>query len=327
MTVGDWGEKRIIRDLIKPLFNPANDLDGVGDDCAILACKGKTLISTDRVPHDLTAFAHGYIGFSELGRYAANLNLSDIAASGGVPVALLLSLALPPTMFIADLHEFCTGFLEGAQNGGAKVIGGDITDASSFSATITAIGETGELQPIRRATAMPGDLIFVTRDIGLSPAALAMARGKRIAAMLTPAECALLAGQFRLDAMVGTARMLAGSGVVTACMDNTDGVGNCLAELSDASSVCFIVERASVDVHPLALKIAQLLDQDPVEFAFSGGADFSLIGTCSTLPSDAALLRTIRIIGRVERGSGVELEESGQRTVLRYRGWNYFQQQ
>src|SRR4051812_32258242 len=97
LKISDIGEKRLIQEFIRPLFNSADRVEGVGDDCAMLSApEGQLwLFSTDRVPADLIAFRLGVLDHCGLGRYLARLNISDIAACGGTPVALLLNLGLP----------------------------------------------------------------------------------------------------------------------------------------------------------------------------------------------------------------------------------------
>ena len=81
MKLRDIGEKRLIAEYIRPLFNPAGLRESVGDDCALIqvGAGNWVCVSTDRVPADLIAFKLGLIGFRELGQYLAVLNISDIA--------------------------------------------------------------------------------------------------------------------------------------------------------------------------------------------------------------------------------------------------------
>lgn len=116
--------KALIRDFIKPFFNGADDPSGVGDDCAMVAFGDEVaLLSTDRVPSDLTAFKLGILDFHGLGDYLARLNLSDIAACGGQAVGLLLNLGLPNDIAYEDVRALCRGFGGCADRHGATVLG------------------------------------------------------------------------------------------------------------------------------------------------------------------------------------------------------------
>ena len=111
-TVADIGEKALIEDILRPLFNPANDRDSVGDDCAAVEIPfgSLALVSTDRVPADLISFRAGILDFRALGRYLGVLNLSDIAACGGVPLGLLLNCGLPSHVKVNDILSMLTPF-------------------------------------------------------------------------------------------------------------------------------------------------------------------------------------------------------------------------
>src|SRR5687768_13186129 len=107
-TVGDIGEKALIRNFIRPYFNKTDDPSGVGDDCGMATFGDEVgLFSTDRIPSDLTGFRLGILDFRGLGDYLARLNLSDIAACGGRPVGLLLNLGLPNAITIQDVEALC----------------------------------------------------------------------------------------------------------------------------------------------------------------------------------------------------------------------------
>src|SRR6266508_6314969 len=106
LTIGDIGEKELIRTLITPLLNPEANRDLPGDDCGIawVANGIPICISTDRVPWDLIAFRIGLIDINRLGYYLAVLNLSDIAAMGAIALGVVLNLGLPPSSPIDDLR-------------------------------------------------------------------------------------------------------------------------------------------------------------------------------------------------------------------------------
>jgi thiamine-monophosphate kinase len=325
MQVKDLGEKQIIRQILQPLFNPGHDLNGIGDDCAVLACSEQTLlVTTDRVPHDLIAFRAGLISYRDLGAYTANLNLSDIAASGGKPTALLLTLALPAELEISDLHAFCQGFLAASQSAGARIVGGDISSSNYFSASATALGFAQGDGPLRRSSAGVGNRIFLTRPLGTTTAALVMATNPTVRAALTSSEQEMLTNQFRLKPLLSTAQEFAVSRKVTSCMDNTDGVGNCLYELAEASGLLFVVDKSLLKVPAIVEKVANLAGIEALELAFSAGADFSLVGTAVAGYSPVGKEASFVEIGYTEQGEGVALRSANSTIPLRYTPWDYF---
>src|SRR5262249_39276432 len=92
-TVRDVGEKQLIEDTVKRVFDGDPAPAGVGDDCAVLPLPADSVLlaTTDRVPADLIARRLGLMDSYGLGRYLACLNLSDIAACGGRPAGLLFN--------------------------------------------------------------------------------------------------------------------------------------------------------------------------------------------------------------------------------------------
>jgi thiamine-monophosphate kinase len=146
----------------------------VGDDCAAFAVPpgALALVSTDRVPADLIAFRTGVLDYRGLGRYLSVLNLSDVAACGGVPIGLLLNLGLPPSLDVADLMSLCEGAHEECRLVGAKILGGDMSVADEISLSATPVGHVEQPGMLRRYGARPGDSIFLSRPVGLTPVAL-----------------------------------------------------------------------------------------------------------------------------------------------------------
>lgn len=329
LKISDVGEKSFIRDFIKPFFNADNDPYGVGDDCAMVRVGDDVvLFSSDRVPADLTAFRLGILDHSGLGDYLARLNLSDIAACGGRPVALLLNLGLPANLAYENAQAICQGFQRQALKANCRVLGGDMTDAVELSISATSVGVAKPNEVLTRRGAKAGDSIFLTRPAGLTPAAFEYFLGNQKLA-LTETDVTHLREQFTaMTPMIDLGRKLATSGVCTSCMDNTDGIGQSLTELSEASGVSFVIEETQMTIPELVLRVATQAKRDPLQFLFNGGADFSLIGTLQgKWTRDLAKCKfgdSLEIIGHVEAGAGVKIVKNGVAEDLTFKGWNYF---
>lgn len=110
-------------------------------------------------------------------------------------------------------------------------------------------------------------------------------------------------------------------------MDNTDGIGQSLSELSEASKCAFVIQRSALRIPSVVENVSQIIGLPSVAFVFNGGADFSLVGTIhgqwSNERATAKFGHPLEIIGHVEAGQGVWIED-GQRKPLLFRGWNYF---
>ncbi len=326
--LSDVGEKALIRDFIKPFFNSIDDPAGVGDDCAMVTFGDEVaLISTDRTPSDLTAFKLGILDYQGLGDYLARLNLSDIAACGGQAVGLLLNLGLPGDVAYEDVLALCRGFGSRAERHGATVLGGDITSACELSISATSIGKAARGRVLTRRNAKPGDSIFISRPLGMTPAAFHIFLG-RLESRFSSDDLTLLRRQFTdLEPMLSLGRELAASGQCGACMDNTDGIGQSLSELSEASKCAFIVRGSALRIPSMVENVSRIIGLSPTAFVFNGGADFSLVGTIrgqwTSEHATSQFGHPLEIIGRVEAGQGVWLE-NGQRKALVFQGWNYF---
>jgi len=154
-----------IRKQIK-IFTPA--VLGVGDDCAVL--EGLTgdkelLISCDL----LTEGVHFEIEWAtpeQLGKKSVAVCLSDVAAMGGKPLALVSAVSIPPqkTEILSDLFE---GIKKECQQYQVNLVGGDTSKAKDFLTICnTVIGEVSKSQFICRKGAREGDYIYCTDFIG-----------------------------------------------------------------------------------------------------------------------------------------------------------------
>jgi thiamine-monophosphate kinase len=142
---------------------------GTEHDAAVVA----GLVLTQDALVENVHFRLDWIGWRELGYRAAAVNLSDLAASGAEPVALLVTLALPPETELDDVLELYGGIAET----GVPVVGGDTTAASAVAISVTAAGRSEHVPG--RAGARTGDVLVVTGPLGASGAAFRAGRFAR----------------------------------------------------------------------------------------------------------------------------------------------------
>src|SRR5215211_6461470 len=79
---------------------------GVENDAAAL--EGGLVVTQDALVENVH-FRLDWIGFRDLGWRAAAVNLSDLAASGADPLALVVTLAVPRWTRLADVVELYEG--------------------------------------------------------------------------------------------------------------------------------------------------------------------------------------------------------------------------
>jgi len=140
---------------------------GVEHDAAQL---GGGLVATQDALVEGVHFALDKISWRELGFRAAAVNLSDLAASGAEPEALLVTLAAPGTTEVADV----VAFYEGLAEAGVRVAGGDATAADAVVVSVTAFGRSERVPG--RSGARPGDALVVTGPLGAAGAAFRAGR-------------------------------------------------------------------------------------------------------------------------------------------------------
>lgn len=156
---------------------------GVEHDAAQLA--GGLVVTQDALVENVH-FRLDWMGWRDLGWRAAAVNLSDLAASGADPDALLVTVAVPAETRLADV----VALYEGIAETGVPVVGGDTTSASTVLISVTALGRSTRVPG--RAGAQPGDVLVVTGRLGGAGAAfrnasyirppLRLVEGKRLAA-------------------------------------------------------------------------------------------------------------------------------------------------
>src|SRR5215218_8375206 len=135
---------------------------GVQHDAALL--EGRLVVTQDALVENVH-FRLDWIGFRDLGWRVAAVNLSDLAASGADPLALLVTLAAPRWTRLIDIVEL----YEGIRETGVPVVGGDTTAAEMIVLSVTAIGRSERVPG--RAGARAGDTLVVTGPLGGSGAA------------------------------------------------------------------------------------------------------------------------------------------------------------
>jgi thiamine-monophosphate kinase len=156
VTVGDAGELGLLaelerRGLAQGIENDAAQIDGF-------------VVTQDALVEGVH-FRFDLVSWRALGYRAAVANISDLAASGAEPLALVVALGLPPETLVDDVMEL----YEGLNEAGVPVRGGDTTRADSVLLSVTAVGRSERVPG--RAGAKPGDLLVVTGPLGAAGAA------------------------------------------------------------------------------------------------------------------------------------------------------------
>lgn len=155
-------------------------LVGIGDDAAAWQSDNRIQLATTDTLVQGIHFDLDIINWDELGWKALAVNLSDIAAMGGIPKYALLSLALPGELEVEDISRFTNSMMHLAREFGVAIVGGNVATAPNVVITVTIIGCSKGKAILKRSTASSGEQIAVTGYLGLSAAGLEMFKGKTI---------------------------------------------------------------------------------------------------------------------------------------------------
>ncbi|MEE8619990.1 MAG: thiamine-phosphate kinase [Dehalococcoidia bacterium] len=245
---------------------------GIGDDAAAWQSDNRIqLATTDTLVQDIH-FNLDVINWEELGWKALAVNLSDIAAMGGIPKFALLSLALPGEVEVEDISRFINSMMHLAREFGVAIVGGNVATAPNVIITVTIIGCSESEVILKRSTASPGEQIAVTGYLGLSAASLEMFKGNLI---LDPEISNILRrAHFRPLPKVKEGQILLKQGVKTA-IDISDGLIADLDHICESSEVNAKIKIEQVPAHPVVT--ANFINYQ--ELALSGGEDYELLFT------------------------------------------------
>ncbi len=306
-------------DLITRYFGQDGALDqcrsdvelGIGDDAAIvnipagqsLVMSLDTLVSGVHFPDNTSA--------EDIAYKALAVNLSDMAAMAAEPSWLLLGLTLPQAD--ADwLEGFSRGLAQLANQHGLALIGGDTTHGP-LTVSVQVNGLVPQGQALRRSGAQPGDLIYVSGQLG--DAGL----GLKLALAELDIELSSQRRQYFLQRLNHpTPRLelgLALRGLATAAIDVSDGL---LADLGHILQASRMGASINIEQLPLADEVRGLTEQWWC-MPLTAGDDYEL---CFTLPPEkqAQFEKTIRAmecpcrcIGRIDAEPGLNLLLDGRR--------------
>ncbi|NYE45899.1 thiamine-monophosphate kinase [Spinactinospora alkalitolerans] len=315
-TIGDLGEFGLIARVTARFPQTDDVILGPGDDAAVVRADDRRVVATTDLLVEGRHFRRDWSGARDVGHKAAAQNLSDIAAMGARPTALLLGFAAP-----GDLPaEWADGFAEGLSAecaaAGAAVVGGDVVRADAVTIAITALGDLGGRAPVRRDGARPGDAVAVIGDLGLSAAGFALLR----AGAVEPGPC--LDAHLRPAPPYAEGPRAAEFGA-TAMLDVSDGLVQDLGHIAEASGVAVELDGAALRPDPALERAVERLaglgvaTRGPLDLMLAGGEDHAL---AATFPAVGGVPEGWTRIGSVTAGSGLALDGE----PLSAAGWDHF---
>jgi len=303
MKLQRLGEFGLIERVAKRIRTDSSVIKGIGDDAAVIKWDKQRhlLFASDMIIEglhfDLRRATPFRIGWKALG-----VNISDIAAMGGLPRYASLSLGLPKNLNSRFIDGIYSGFRSMARKFNVNIIGGDTNSSKNIIIDIAIIGEVRKDELVLRKGARPGDIIMVTGRLGGSI--------KRKHLTFTPRvkEASFLVKNFRINSMI----------------DISDGLSNDLAHISKASCVGARIYESLIPCSK---------DCRSIENALTDGEDFELLFTVSRKHSDSLMNKfrkrfktPITAVGEVtKRTNGIKIvNRYGKISQLKQKGFNHF---
>jgi len=307
-NIGEFG---LIENIKSWLDSKDSNIDanvvGIGDDAAVInKISDKILTSIDTLVEG-THFTRDITNFHELGWKSLAVNISDIAAMGGIPKYALISFACPEGTKIENLKQFYFGFQELAKLAKVRLIGGDTVKTSEkIVVSVSIIGETINGNYFLRSGAKAGDFVCVTGTFG---------------------DAAFGLKQLLLDKLVKNyftdrfnkpmprfleAKILGEKNLANAMIDVSDGLVFSLYEIAEKSNLGILIEKNKIPISQQLQKILKNLD-----YALYGGEDYELIFTVSEKNINEVVnsLKNVNIIGNMtDVFAGVRMKSENDKT-------------
>ncbi|HYB70100.1 MAG TPA: thiamine-phosphate kinase [Candidatus Bathyarchaeia archaeon] len=339
VSLGRLGERGLIRRIrSRGSARAAAGVEvGIGDDTAVLTVPPdhRLLATTDLVIEGVH-FRRSSATPADIGWKALAVNLSDIAAMGGIPRWALIGLAVPADTPVESVDAFYEGLDAAAAPHDVAVVGGDTSSSpAGWMVNVTLLG-VHPGAPRLRSNARAGDVVAVTGSLGASAAGLHVLETGRERARdsgLSAEELAeLTAAHLRPRARVGEGRWLGQAPGVHAMMDCSDGLATDLAHVCRESGVGARVALTRLPVAPAVRQAGRLLDGDWQRWAVCGGEDYELLVTADPVAVDdlvgglrAATGTPLTVIGRIEGPAGeVVFVDGAERAVAMGPGFEHF---
>ncbi len=328
------GELELIAAIRRRASRRSPDLRlGIGDDCALIQVRpGEELAVTTDLSVDGRHFRLATHPPEAVGHRTLARGLSDLAAMGARPVAAFLSLGLPVELTLPQPTEedpkpkpWSTRFFDGLLNLAAEhktpLAGGDLCQTTQAAADIVLLGAVPRGTALLRSGARPGDLLYVTGNLGGSSAGLGLLEDPAsVETLSSRVRTRRLAPHLYPQPRLAQGVFLRQRKIATATIDLSDGLSTDLHHICQSSGVAAEVDAALLPIAPGAT-----LDQ-----ALHGGEDYELL---FTVPPEIKMPKAIAGVPLTRIGCITAAHKSSPTvSLLSYeasesllpRGWQHF---
>lgn len=321
-------EFSLIARLFSPLAQSYPGALGLGDDAALMDVPAgqQVVLTMDSMVAGIHFFADDPPDL--IARKLVRVNLSDLAAKGATPFAIMLSAAFPQDVGMDWLRRFADGFAQDCRHYSVALIGGDtVSTPGPLTLTLTAFGLVGQGRALLRSGGRDGDRVFVTGTLGDGALGLLSRQGRL--PRLAPALRQHLTQRYLLpEPRTALGPKLVG--LAHAAMDVSDGLVQDVGHLCRQSGLGAVI---MADDLPLSQAARQVLADDPslLSKVLGGGDDYEIVFTAPSEHADKITRLAddtgtrVTAIGYLRSGTDVVVEDGQGRPLdLAHTGWRHF---
>ncbi len=300
-----------------------------GDDCAVIRISDDTslLVTTDMLVEDVH-FIRKATTFRQLGYKSMAVNLSDIAAMGGIPRHAFVSLAVPKNTGDSFFDEFAEGLADICKQFDVSLSGGDLTGSpDKIVINVCVTGVAGDRGYRMRSGAKPGDLVQISGPLGGSAAGLHLILGGKDLSVFPALQNAHCTPEPRIAAGIALTQL----SEVHAMIDISDGLLQDLGHICRHSQTGAEIYADKVSLFKESLTAADGNAQKAVSWALTGGEDYELLWTVDPSAEKKALEAATnagaplpKTIGRIIRGNKVVTFQNNRMWTPSITGWDHF---
>jgi thiamine-monophosphate kinase len=328
LKTGEMGERDFLAKISSFVDRPEGAMLGFDDDASDIPISetSNLVVNVDTFVRK-TDWLPGMTP-AQVGRKTAVMALSDLAAKGVKPLAIMLSLCVPEDYDVEDASELIRGFSHYGLKSGVPYLGGDIGMCEDVVLTGVAFGIASPTEIVTRDGAKEGDIVAVTGMFGLTSVAFEiLIHGKETE---SPVQQEALAAAYRPKIHSELVSSLVKEGAVSASMDSSDGLGITLHTIAKLSKCGIVIETLPTTPEVEAFCVAN--NMDLVKSVMQGGEEFLLVLTIPSQKYDEAMKIAqnanvpLKRIGTLTSSDQVILETEAGAVAISDAGYDNFKE-
>ncbi|MDK2822973.1 MAG: thiamine-monophosphate kinase [Clostridia bacterium] len=314
------------------IINNDQVFTGIGDDAAVLPLDTENylLAACDMLVEKVHFLTEKSTPF-QIGYKSIAVNFSDIAAMGGWPTGILVSIGLPSSISLNYIEEIYLGMKQICHKYNVNIVGGDtVASPGGLVINVSVLGKVKKEHLHLRSQAQIGDVVFTTGTLGDSAAGLEILKNVNINVPYW-IKAPLLNRHLCPEPCLKESKILNMKPGLNALNDISDGLASDVWEIATASKLGIELYAENIPLSPEVKELAKIINRDPLDWALYGGEDFELVGTiCKKNFQELRNLFKINLnkelipIGTVVQKPEVYLMKDTEKILLDKKGYNHF---